>query len=782
MLNNKYGHFTEDGKEFVISDPFTPRPWINVISNGDYSLIVTQTGGGYSFRGNAEQNRLTRSFQDIVKDNWGKYFYIRDLENGKTHTSGLLPLKDGVDFYEVRHGLGYTVITRESNKIRSEFKIFVSPDNPMEYMTLELTDLSGKNRKLDVTGYFEWACGMAFDTHREFQRLFYDCAFDKQLNSIVINKCLWGFPDSKGRYNNDDWPYTAFFCCSEKASSFDCDKEKFIGMYRDEKAPAGMESEELTGSCGRYCEPVAALRVKVALKANGAKKLVFGLGMAKKNGEDYKALIKSCTEAKAEEAHKKTVEKWDKICSAEQPETPDKAFDVMVGKWTKYQALSCRMWAKAAYYQISGGIGYRDQLQDSHIGLETDPEITRKQILLHATKQFNQGDVLHWWLTYNGAGPRTKCSDDFLWLPFTVINYLAETADESILAEKAGYLDGGEGDLYDHCKKAIEYSFSMFSPRGIPLMGAHDWNDGLSAVGHGMIGESFWVAEFLYWIITRFDKIAEHRGDKEFAEKLKEKSAKLKEDFNAHAWDGEWFLQATNDLGEKIGSRENTEGRIFLNPQIWAVISDITTEERKKKAMEAVTKYLLRDYGALLLYPEYSTPKSEIGYITRYAPGLRENGGVYTHAATWAVWAYSLLGDNEKAYKAFKGICPPNRGADIDKYMAEPYVLPGNSDGPNSPYFGKGSWSWYSGSAQWLHRVGVQFILGVIPQKDGLRITPCLPEGWSGYAYKRKYRGAEYDITVKKTGKTLLKVDGKVIEGNLIPDLKTGKHTVEAEI
>ena len=241
-------------------------------------------------------------------------------------------------------------------------------------------------------------------------------------------------------------------------------------------------------------------------------------------------------------------------------------------------------------------------------------------------------------------------------------------------------------------------------------------------------------------------------------------------------------MQATNDLGEKIGSCENTEGRIFLNPQIWAVISDITTEERKKKAMEAVTKYLLRDYGALLLYPEYSTPKSEIGYITRYAPGLRENGGVYTHAATWAVWAYSLLGDNEKAYKAFKGICPPNRGADIDKYMAEPYVLPGNSDGPNSPYFGKGSWSWYSGSAQWLHRVGVQFILGVIPEKDGLRITPCLPEGWSGYAYTRKFRGAEYDITVKKTGKTLLKVDGKVIEGNLIPDLKTGKHTVEAEI
>lgn len=782
MLNNKYGYFTENGREFVITDPYTPRPWINVISNGDYSLIVTQTGGGYSFRGNAEQNRLTRSFQDIVKDNWGKYFYIRDIDAGKVWTTGLLPLKDNVDSYTVRHGFGYTVITRESFGVRSTFTIYAAQGKPMEYMVLELCDLSGKARKLDVTGYFEWACGIAFDTHREFQRLFYDCAFDKKLDSIVINKCLWGFPDSKGRYNNDDWPYTAFFCCSEKVSSFDCDKESFIGMYNDEKTPAGMKKKDLGGSFGRYCEPVAALRTEVDLKANGSKTIVFGLGMAKKEEEDYKALIASCNLKDAQAALEETKSKWDKICSAEQTKTPDDAFNVMVNGWTKYQALSARMWAKAAYYQISGGIGYRDQLQDSHIGLETDTDITKKQILLHASKQFSQGDVLHWWLTYNGAGPRTKCSDDFLWLPFTVINYLAETADNSILSEKVNYLDGVEGDIYDHCKRAVLYSFTMFSPRGIPLMGAHDWNDGLSAVGHGMKGESFWVAEFLYWIITRFDKIADFRGDKDFAELLREKSVKLKEDFNKHAWDGEWFLQATNDLGEKIGSKENDEGMIFLNPQIWAVIADITTEERKKKAMDAVSKYLLRDYGALLLYPEYKTPKSEIGYITRYAPGLRENGGVYTHAATWAVWAYSVMGDNEKAYKAFKGICPPNRGGDIDKYMSEPYVLPGNSDGPNSPYFGKGSWSWYSGSAQWLHRVGVQFILGVRPVEEGLEISPCLPAEWSGYTYKRLWRGGEYDITVKRTGKDVIRVAGKEIEGKVISPCGKGKHTVEVEI
>lgn len=782
MLENKYGRFNESGTEFEITNAYTPRPWINVISNGDYSIIVTQTGGGYSFRGNAEQNRLTRSFQDIVKDNWGKYFYIRDLDSKDVWSAGLFPIQKGAENYTATHGLGYSVLRRTTCGVKSELTFFVSPDKPMEYMAIKLSDIGGKPRKLDVTGYFEWACGIAYDTHREFQRLFYDCSFDRDLNSMLINKCLWGFPDSKGRYNNDDWPYTAFFTCSEKVDSFDCDKEHFIGMYRDEKNPKGMEEISLSGSCGRYCEPVAAMRVVVDLPAGGEKTLVFALGMAKKGEENYKEYISLCSKANADIELAKVKSKWLALCENEKVKTPDQAFDIMTGYWCKYQALSCRMWAKAAYYQISGGIGYRDQLQDSHIGLEIDPQITRRQILLHATKQFNQGDVLHWWLTYNGAGPRTKCSDDFLWLPFTVINYLAETADVSILDEKATFLDGGEEGIYGHCKRAIEYSLSMFSPRGIPLMGDHDWNDGLSAVGHGMIGESFWVAEFLYWIMTRFVEIASYKGDEEFVNTLNGRSAKLKEDFNKYAWDGEWFLQATNDLGEKIGSKENKEGKIFLNPQIWAVISDITTEERKKKAMESVEKYLLRDYGALLLYPEYRSPQSEIGYITRYAPGLRENGGVYTHAATWAVWAYSLMGDNKNAFRAYKGICPPRRGADIDKYMAEPYVLPGNSDGPNSPYFGKGSWSWYTGSAQWLHRVAVGYILGVKPVREGLQIKPCIPDEWEGYEYERLYRGATYKISVKRTGKQSLTVDGKPVEGCVIAPEKGGVHEVLVQI
>ena len=782
MLKNKYGYFTEDGKEYVITNPYTPRPWINVISNGDYSMIVSQMGGGFSFRGNAEQNRITRLYQDIVKDNWGKYFYIRDKKSGQYWSAALNPVKTNVDGYTVTHGLGYTTITRATNGIESKLTVFVSRSQPMEYALLTLKDTSGTARKLDVTGYFEWALGIAYDNHREFQRLFYDLQFDGELNAVVVNKCLWGFPDSKGRWNNDDYPYTAFFASSEAATSYDCDKETFIGMYRDEASPLAMDKKKLANSSGRYCDPVAALRVDVDLKANETKTVCFTIGLGKKGEEDYKALAHNTTVAKAECELDEAKRYWTELCDKEHVETPDKALNVMTNYWTKYQALSCRMWAKAAYYQISGGIGYRDQLQDSLIALETDPSITEKQILLHATKQFAKGDVLHWWLTYNGAGPRTTCSDDFLWLPFATYLYMEEVGNRDILDKKAPYLDGGEATIYDHCKAAINHSLSMFSERGIPLMGAHDWNDGLSAVGHGMKGESFWVAEFLYYIMTRFVRIARERGDGEFEKVLSERAEQLKADFNEHGWDGEWFLQATNDLGEKLGSKDNVEGQVFLNPQLWAVISDITTEERKKQSMQAVDKYLLKDFGSLLLTPEYCKPNSEVGYITRYAPGLRENGGVYTHAATWTVWAASLMGDADMAYRAYKGICPPNRGKDADNFRSEPYVLPGNTDGPISPTFGKGGWSWYSGSAQWLHRVAVNHILGVQATYDGLSVNPCIPDDWKGFSYTRQFRGGTYNFTVKRTGNKAIYADGKKIDGNVVPDLGEGVHNITVEM
>ena len=767
---NQYGYFSESGKEYIITNPFTPRPWINVISNGDYSIIVSQMGGGFSFRDNAEQNRLTRLYQDVVKDNWGKYFYIRDLKTGKYFSTSLKPMMKGFDKYQVTVGIGYTKFLRIQDGLEVETTMFVSSDKPMEFIVIKIKDLKGEERLLDVTSYFEWAPGIAYDNHREFHKLFTNVDVEEDINAMIVTKCLYGFADSKGRHSNDNWPHIGFLASSEKIDSFDADKETFIGMYNDETSSLGMGKEKLSNSKGRFIDPCGALRNVVKIAPNGEKVVVFSIGLTKIESEDYRELIKYTNEKDALNELEKVHKFWSNLLDKDVVKTNDDRFDFFTNTWSKYQAISCRLWAKAAYYQISGGIGFRDQLQDSLVFLQSNPELTKKQIMLHAEHQFYKGDVHHWWLTIHPWGPRGNCSDDFLWLPFAVIDYINETGDYSILEEKVRYLDHDEPEeIYEHIKKAIYRSIELTSPRGVPLMGDHDWNDGLSAVGHGLIGESFWVSEFLYYILNRMDDILNYRKDDEFRKVVYDKKELTKKTFNEYGWDGEYFLQATNDVGDLIGSHTSKEGKVFLNPQIWSVISDITTDERKQKAMEAVSKYLLRDYGALLLYPAYEYPNTEIGYITRYAPGLRENGGVYTHAATWASWAYSLMGDNERAYQAYIRINPISRTVDPDVFKSEPYVTPGNSDGPISPYYGKGGWSWYSGSAQWMHNVAITTILGIRGNSQGISINPCLPKEMDGYEYTRMFNHSKVHIVVKFGEVEELTINGKKAQGRFIP-------------
>jgi len=505
-------------------------------------------------------------------------------------------------------------------------------------------------------------------------------------------------------------------------------KESFIGLYCNDDRPAAMQQPQLARHQGRFGDAIAALQVSVNLQPGEAKTVVFTLGAAENGREDAHDLIGRYTSVEGCEQAFAGVQKfWSRFIDAEQVETPDDALNFMTNIWLKYQAISCRIWGKSAFYQVSAGYGFRDQLQDSQIFLVGDPayarkqmllhasQYARKQMLLHASQQFVEGDVLHWWFSIRGGGPRTNCSDDLLWMPFILDAYLKETADHSILDEQVPYLNAPAESLYDHCKRAIERSFSRFSPRGIPLMGDHDWNDGLSAVGTLLKGESFWVAEFLYMILGNFIPVALERGDTRFAERCDGVRQNLKDAFNRHGWDGQWYLQATTDDGLLLGSQENEEGKIFLMPNIWAVISEAAEGDRGQVAMEAVSEYLLRDYGTLLNFPAFTHPRPDVGYVTRYAPGLRENGGVYTHAATWSVWAYSLIGQPERAYQAYSRICPPNRSADIDTYKAEPYVTPGNIDGPLSEFYGRGGWTWYTGSAQWLHRVATHWILGIRP-------------------------------------------------------------------
>jgi cellobiose phosphorylase len=779
-FGSKYGHFAAEGREYIITTPLTPRPWVNVISNGDHSLIVSQTGSGYSWRGNAGQNRITRSFQDLVKDNWGKYFYIRDLKRGSFWSAAYKPVMRPYQHYEVAHGIGYSRFTHRVEDIESVLTIFVAPDAPVEMAHLTLTNRSTEARELDVTSYAEWGLGFAPDEHREFHKLFIETSADLSRRAVYARKCLWGFPDDKGRHNNVDWHYTAFMAVSEPLKAFDGDKESFLGMYRNDDRPAAMELPLLAGRSGRFGDAIAALQVAVTLAPGDSKTMVFTLGAAQDGVEDANALIERFTSPAASAAALDAVGAfWSRFIDGEHVETPDDALNLMTNYWLKYQAISCRVWGKSAAYQVSAGYGFRDQLQDSQIFLVGDPSYARKQLLLHAAQQFIEGDVLHWWFTIRGGGPRTNCSDDLLWLPFILHAYLLETDDHLILDELVPYLNAPAETLYEHCKRAIERSFSRFSPRGIPLMGDHDWNDGLSAVGTLLRGESFWVAEFLYLILGDFSALAARRGDQRFAERCTVVRESLKAALNQHGWDGAWYLQATTDDGLLLGSHTSDEGQIFLMPNIWAVMSGAADHDRAAQAMASVTQYLLKDYGTLLNYPAFTRPRPDIGYVTRYAPGLRENGGVYTHAATWSVWAYAKAGQPEHAYQAYRRICPPNRSADIDTYKAEPYVTPGNIDGPLSEYYGRGGWTWYTGSAQWLHRVATHWILGIRPQADGLLIDPCIPSAWECYRVKRTFRGAVYEIEVRNpthvsVGVRSVSVDGSPHDGCLLPVFADG--------
>lgn len=780
-FENVYGYFSPDGTEYVIKTPYTPRPWGNVISNGDYGLLISQTGSGYSWRGNAGQNRLTRSFQDLVRDNWGQYLYIRDLETQTYWSATFKPVMRPAEEFAVTHGIGYSRFTQRVEDIRSELTVFVTPADPVEVLHLRLTNLSARPRELDVTSYVEWLLGFAPDEHREFHKLFIETRADREKRTLYARKYLWGFPDEQGRYNNITWPYTAFMAVSEPLKSFDCDKETFLGLYRNDDRPRAMEEPQLAGRTGRFGDAIAALQVQVRLLPGESHDLVFTLGAAEEGREDADALVARYTDPqKSAEALEAVHAFWAPFLEREKVETPDEALNFMTNTWLKYQAISCRLWGKSALYQVSAGYGFRDQLQDSLIFLPSVPEYTRQQLLLHAAQQFVEGDVLHWWFSIRGGGPRTNCSDDLLWLPFVLQAYLKETGDTAILDEPVPYLNGAPEPLYDHCKRAIERAFSRFSPRGVPLMGDHDWNDGLNAVGTLLKGESFWVGEFLYLILKDMIPLAQQRGDARFAEKCASVRESLREAVNRHGWDGEWYLQATTDAGLPVGSHENAEGQIFLMPNIWAIISEIAPADRAQQALEAVTRYLLRDYGTLLNFPAFTQPRPDIGYVTRYAPGLRENGGVYTHAAVWSVWAYALAGQAERAYEAYRKICPPHRSADIERYMAEPYVTPGNIDGPLSEFYGRGGWTWYTGSAQWLHRAATQWLLGVRPEEDGLHIEPAIPAAWDGYKVTRRFRNAMYEITVHNPehvnqGVHSLSVDGHVISGNVVPIFGDGQ-------
>ena len=774
-----YGYFTDEGREYVIKTPTTPKPWINVISNNkNYGLVVSQTGGGYSWYRHARQNRLTRWNQDIVCDNWGKYIYIRDNKTGKFSSCTYQPTKSKTKHYECRHGLGYTVFENLWNDILCTLTITVAPNDTIELWSLTLENKSNKKKDLSLFTYFEWALGVAPDEHREFHKLFIETEYDSKNSSMFATKRLWTVQTRDGIPWNSPWDYVAFHSSSIKASSFEGDKESFLGQYGDMNEPRAVKNGKCENTQGKWNDSIASLNVNLKLDAKQKKNVVFTLGLAENKKLAEKLVSKYNNVSAAEDTVKKAKKSWLDLLSSFHIETPDKGFDFLNNYWLRYQAISGSIWGRSAYYQIGGDFGFRDQLQDSQIFLTIDPNLTRKQLLLNAEHQFKDGTVQHWWNPLNDIGCKNNITDNLLWLPFIAISYLKETADFDFLKEKVGYLDSNrKTSVFDHCLKAIEKSINRVSSRGLPLIGEGDWNDGLCRAGDDWKGESVWLAHFLYGILVEWSTILNRLNKKKIAHKFKEEAQKLKNNINKHAWDGKWYIRATRDDGIILGSKSQEQGKIFLNAQTWAIINGIIPQERLQSVLEALDKHLYREYGPILFHPAYSKPDKKIGYLSRYAPGTRENAGLYTHAGCWAVIAEVMAQREAKAWDLYNSFMPIRRGMDPDFYKAEPYVTCGNVDGPDSANFGRGAWSWYSGSAGWYYKAAVDWLLGIRAEYDGLRVEPVLPDDWNECTIKRVFRGTTYNISIfKYDGPDQIIIDGKVHNSNIIPIFKDKKQ------
>lgn len=796
LLENKYGYFEGDGWAYVITRPDTPKPWSNVLTNPDFGTIVSQAGGGFTWVDHSTLSVLTRWKMDLVRDDWGKWLYLADEESGALWSAAPRPACPEPDFYRCRHEVGATIFTLRKEEIETSWTITVPPKDTVELWWVKVKNLSGRRRTISLASAFMWCLGSNPDSHREFHRLFIESQFDARLGLIAARKCLWEVPTERHGHWNTDYPYTAWHAAWQPGAAPGAlditacgDHERFLGRLGDWHRPAWLtDPERETGGFGRHGDPSASLCVQVELEPGEEKEIAFAIGAVRSKdlgGADPAAKYRGA------EARERTLEEvrrtWRERLGDVQVETPEPAFDLLNNIWLPYQAISARLWGRTGYWQQSGAFGFRDQLQDSQLFLPSDPDTCARQILLHARHQFADGTVYHWWHPLSEVGLTTNMTDDLLWLPFVTTSYLKETDDFGLLDAGEPFVDDPEkASLWEHCKRAIDKVLDRFSPRGLPLIGEGDWNDGLSAAGREMRGESVWLAHFLYGVLRDWSEVAQRRGHSEEAGRWTNRADELRAAIEEHAWDGAWYIRGTLDDGTPFGSQKAEEGKIFLNAQTWAIINDVAGPERAEQCWANTEKHLLREYGPLLFQPAYSRPDARVGYLTRYAPGTRENGGVYTHAGTWAIWAACKLGKGGEAMDIFRRLSPPLRASDPDHYAVEPYVLPGNINGPDSPLFGQGGWTWYTGSAAWLRRVALNYIIGVDPDWDGLHIRPRIPAEWGEVRMRRPFRGDVLDIQISnpeglEDGEPQILVDGVELdrESSIKPSGKNLTRRVE---
>ncbi len=766
LFFNGWGGFRADGREYVITTGpgrVTPAPWVNVLANPLFGTVVSESGMAYTWAENAHEFRLSPWANDPVSDGTGEIIYLRDEQTGQFWSPTPLPCA-GTSPYITRHGFGYSTFDHDEFGIRSNLSIHVDAIAPIKFSVLKIRNMSGSKRRLSVTGYVEWVLGDL----RSKSSMHVVTEIDPQTGAIM----------AFNPYGAEFGDRVAFFDAGEDMQrgsvTYSADRNEFVGRNGTLRNPSALHRGRLSNRVGAGLDPCGAIQVSFELADGDEREIVFRLGTgARRPPQGVGVQIPEGRSATAARESLARVEAfWEHALGAVSVDTPDKALNLLCNGWLVYQTLACRFWARSGFYQSGGAFGYRDQLQDAMALVHSQPALLREHILLCASRQFEQGDVQHWWHPPVGRGVRSHCSDDYLWLPQAVLRYVSCTGDIGVLGESVQYLTGRALDpdsesyydlpvasvthatVYQHCVLAIEHGLRL-GAHGLPLIGSGDWNDGMNLIGARGLGESVWLGFFLVDTLARFADLAARHGDPTFSRYCLESAEQLRLNAERHGWDGEWYRRAYFDDGTPLGSSKNAECQIDSISQSWAVLSGAGDPKRNAIAMTSLDRRLVDRKAQIvrLLDPPFDTSELNPGYIKGYVPGVRENGGQYTHAAIWATMAFAEMGDNRRAWDVFNLINPIHHartpeGAAI--YKVEPYVVAADVYAV-TPHVGRGGWTWYTGSAGWMYRLILEYLLGIQVRNGKLHVTPCLPDDWNGFTVRYRYRETVYVIAVQQT-------------------------------
>lgn len=785
MTYTKYGRFSEDNFEFIITRPDTPAPWVNYTSNGRYTRLISHVGGGYSYWKTPRLHRITRHrYNCLPVDRPGHYLYVRDRKSGDYWTPSWQPCMRELEHYECRHGLNYTVITGRRDGVEVSVRTFVPEDDDCELWRVSVRNTTRAKKSLDLFAYVELCMGNALNdlVNQPNDQHFNEVFLDKKSSILYATKRYWNtFGSATVEQSNVAYDRYIVFATSLPLVAFDGSKAEFIGRWRSEQNPIAVERGKLGNTEITAGDAVGALQMRLELGPGTSREFVVMLGVVEKRAgykRDAERLAKKYLDVRrADEAFERMVAHWRDYVSCVQVETPDPDLNRMINVWNQWQtACTFRFSRDAGYYHggLLFGRGFRDSCQDTFGPLMTRPEWVRQRLTEMSSFQFRDGSVVHCYYPVSGGYTRTGHSDTPLWLPLAVAMYIKETGDFDFLKVKTPYIDGGEATMLEHIYGCLDYTLKNLTERNLPKFGPGDWNDTLDYMGRKGKGESVWNAQCLCYVLKETIELAQRIGDKAAVRRYEAAYKKVADAINKYCWDGEWYIVGTNDLREVVGSKKNRECKIYLNTQTWAVMSGVAPKERALKAMAAAKKYLDTPKGPKLLHPPFRTINPNIGLATRCVPGKKENGAVFNHPVSWAVLAEALLGHGDQAYEYYRKALPMNPVVHIDRYEMEPYVYSEYVTSPDHPTFGQASHSWLTGSSTWMLRDVTDYILGVRPTYEGLTIDPCVPRKWKEFRIRRRFRGKIFEIHVKnpkgvEKGVASITVDGNRISGNLIP-------------